>query len=222
LLIRDREDISNIINIGTARGHSAVCAARALEERDRDGIVHTIDIRPSDKPQIWRHNDSDIENDLAEGKKMTVNELIGKVYPKDSTVDIVHHTGDSNNILSNWTDYPPDLIFHDGRHAYENVKNDIRFVNDAFKKLPIHVFDDCYLYHSQTQFQPVDATTFDTLHHISKVQSAIRRTHQYSIQKRRHPGIKQAVKEEFVSDRLYDLEIIHNTGHAAITTLIPE
>lgn len=50
---RSQVDYISIFETGTARGFSALCMARALEDAKLDGFLVSCDILPHDKPILW-------------------------------------------------------------------------------------------------------------------------------------------------------------------------
>lgn len=236
-LIRNNR-ISNIINIGTARGHSAVCAAKAIKDSGRKGTVHTIDRIPPNKQRNW-HVPKQSVDDPALNKKYTMIEFISRFHsPTDNEVPIKFHTGDSNEILNNM-DFCPDFVFHDASHEYKKVTNDISAVKSLSDYNPMQIFDDCYLYDTEWEYRPFTSAEwfrFDELNkkklpnftpinknimaYIFNIFTSIpKKSRQYSISKTLFPGETLSVKRE-IENKNYDMvEIIRDSNHAPITIL---
>lgn len=216
--IKSKPDISNIINIGTARGHSTVCATKALEDANRNGVVHTIDIIPPDKPRDW-HVPKQADDDPLIGKKVTMQDLIHRFHSSsDTCVSINFHTGDSTAVLQQM-DVDPDLVFHDGEHTYSTVNEDLRITKSMSSSLPIQVFDDCYLYSTEWDFRPFTSTPWMDIDGVSKLGRILRRVREFSVQKSPFPGVKMAIQDELSLGDYNLVEVVQDEDHAPITVL---
>lgn len=133
-----------IVDIGTARGFSAMCMTKALVDTgEADGSVFTIDVIPSDRPYEWHSPGRQPDSDPAAGKWLTREQLL---QPFDKTLKqkVISLTGNSSEILSagNWKDGNLDFVFIDGDHTYQAVKEDFDNVSRWLNPGGIIVFDD--------------------------------------------------------------------------------
>jgi len=219
-LIRETESISTVVNVGTARGHSAVCAAKALSEADRTGTIHTIDIIHPDETRNWHSNHA--QSDPLVGGETSMRNLVSRFHnPGSKDVPIQFHTGDSSTILQQWDADAPDLVFHDGKHNYETVSTDIEATNVIGEDRPIHVFDDCYLYAPSWEFRPFARGVPDTTHRLPKIGGLAKILQEFSISQSPYPDVDRAV-EEAIDEQWCRAQIIVDDDHAPITTLYPE
>lgn len=205
-------DISTVINIGTARGYSTVCLAKAFKDSNREGEVHTIDIVSPDEPGVWGPKS---KNDPI-SKDATMRELIQRFHPpEDEAVPIRFHTGDSTQIL-NQMDLKPDLVFHDGEHTYETVKRDMQLATELGNGNLIQAHDDCFLYEDERVldlFNPRGGTIFAKLPKLWYL-----KRYRYSIHRKKYPGIAAAVSE-LIDERDYKKVEVIRDDHAPITTI---
>jgi hypothetical protein len=219
-LIRATESISTVLNIGTARGHSAVCAAKALEETNQTGSVHTIDIIHPDETRDWHA--SHAQSDPLIGTETSMRELVSRFHdPVSEGTPVNFYTGDSSSTLQQWDAEAPDLVFHDGKHTYETVSADVEAVNGIGDSQPIHVFDDCYLYAPTWELRPFARGISDRLEEIPKVGGLANVLQRFCLSWSPYPGVDQAV-EEAMDESFDSAEIIVDNDHAPITTLYPD
>lgn len=220
--ILNRTDISTVLNIGTARGHSAVCAAKALEEANRKGVVHTIDIIKPDQAIKW-HADKHPPTDPLSGIEITMEELVRKFHdPHNNKVPMHFHTGDSLEVLANWDREPPDLVFHDGSHTYKSVITEIQMTTSMGESLPVSVFDDCFLFNPVWEYRPFLSEYWYRVDSVPKLGGLTRRLRQFSLSKTRLHGIERAVTEAFEWGKWDALELTNDENHAPLATLLPE
>lgn len=216
-LVKQNDDIRTIVDIGTARGHSATCAAKGLEESGRSGEVHTIDVIPSKEDRYWGKKS---QSDPVANKRISAESLISKIHQVSTKkAPIIFHTGESNDVLKR-ININPDLVFHDGLHTYSAVKNDIQSSNNMGEQLPIHVFDDCHVYSDRWRYRPFMSSMWRSLDSIPKFGGLIRRCRMLSIQiTYAYPGVTEAVSELIESKTCKAVEVISDNNHAPITTV---
>lgn len=216
-LVRRDPSIETVVNIGTARGFSATCLARAIFEREATGTVHTIDTIPPDQPRDW-HAEGHDPADPARDETLSVHDLMEPFQPEDGQLSIRHHTGDSLDVLESWNDAPIDLVFHDGRHTYEHVSREISLaIREGGAAPPLLIFDDCFLYENEwTQWLVTEDGPLEFLDRIPY----LRRLPEYAILRKRSAGVARAVEAAFEEGQWARLEIIREDW-APITALIP-
>lgn len=229
-LVRDLGSIESVVNIGTARGHSAVCLAKGLASRGGEATVHTLDLIPPDEPIDW-HVPKQPDSDPATGTKFSMRELVTRFQDEDSGVDIQFHTGDSNDLLDHWEHGSPDLVFHDAEHTYEAVNADIRMMDQIGSSRPIHVFDDCYLYNTTLQRHLVDPDWYSAFESLpraggtvgrvarNKSRDLVRKLTWMSLVEAPYPGVARAVREAYESGHREKLEVVEDDDHSPITTI---
>lgn len=127
--------------IGTWRGESAVNVAK------EGAIVHTLNL--SDKDMIRKHYGED-----------SVKQ-IGLLF--EDGLDITLHRGDSATFNFKGLDQKFDLIFIDGDHHYDAVKNDTLRVMDALVQENTIVCWHDYAYHPEGVRHEVMAGILDAL-----------------------------------------------------------
>jgi hypothetical protein len=219
-LIRGNESVSTVVNVGTARGHSAVCAAKALADAGRSGTVHTIDVIHPDETRNWHANHA--PSDPLVGTETSMRKLVNRFHDPDSErVPIEFHTGDSTTVLQQWDGTAPDFVFHDGEHNYETVSADIETANVIGDDRPIHVFDDCYLHAPTWEFRPFADGVPDAIRQLPKVGGLANILREFGLSRSPYPGVDKAVKEA-MDEQWGRAQIIVDDDHAPITTLYPE
>lgn len=218
-LVRTRDDIEEIVNVGTARGHSAVCAAKGLQAAGRSGTVHTIDVIDPDEERNWHGSQPD--SDPLEGIEVSMRELVGRfVDPSEDGVVVELHAGDSSDILRS-LDASPDLVFHDGLHIYSKVRADVDAANALSADRPIHVFDDCYLFSDRWEWRPFTSERWYDLDEAPKIGGLIRTLRSLSVSRKRFPGVTLAVRAVIDEGRSNSVEVVHDPDHSPITAVFP-
>ena len=125
----------NIWETGTARGFSAICMARALQDQHRPGLIMTFDVLPHQTKMYW--------NCIADHQKgpLTRAELLQpwKSLLKDY---VVFHQGDTRMELQKVKTERIHFAFLDGAHAYEDVMFEFYQVEPFQLKGDVIVYDD--------------------------------------------------------------------------------
>ena len=123
-----------ILETGTARGFSAMCMAKALN--DTPGIIGkiiTIDLLPVDTPMYWNIIDD-------HEKKKTRNELLSQWPEELNKIKFIR--GKTNTVLKNLKIKRVNFAFLDAEHDYNSVINEYLFLNNKQKKNDMIFFDD--------------------------------------------------------------------------------
>jgi len=131
---KHKSDSLNILETGTARGFSALCMAKALEDRMREGKIVTVDPLPHNIPMFWNCIDD------SEGEK-TRAQLLAE-YSELIDRHIWFMEGKSDDILNKLEFSRIHFAFLDGAHEFEDVKFEISYVVPRQKKGDIIFFDD--------------------------------------------------------------------------------
>lgn len=123
----------NIFETGTARGFSAICMSKAIQDSEVNGNIITIDILPHNKKMYWNCIDD------TEGKK-TRQELL---TPWSEQLDYITFLQAETFQLSNKIGKSRiHFAFLDAQHEYEEVKAEFDFVSLRQKKGDLVIFDD--------------------------------------------------------------------------------
>ena len=132
---------TTIVEVGTERGFSALCMAKALlDGRLENSHVYTIDMVPHDERKNW-HYYKHPETDPATGIQLARVDLVKEFEPV-LLERITFLCGDSSQVLSEWNKDPIDFAFIDGAHSYDGVKADIDAMVPHLSADAMLVFDD--------------------------------------------------------------------------------
>jgi predicted O-methyltransferase YrrM len=124
----------NIVETGTARGFSALCMAKAMEDANVEGKIITFDVLPHDTKMYWNCIDDH------EGKK-TRAELL-KNYSDLLERYIFFHQGNTKIELPKVQIPRIHFAFLDSAHDYYYLMAEFKNVYDKQKKGDIIFFDD--------------------------------------------------------------------------------
>ena len=131
---KQSQDYINILETGTARGFSALCMARSLEDRKKEGKIITIDPLPHNIPMYWNCiDDSESEKSRAQ--------LLAE-YSKLIHRYIWFLEGKSKDVLNKLELSRIHFAFLDGVHEYGDLKLEIAYLVPRQKKGDIIFFDD--------------------------------------------------------------------------------
>tara|TARA_Y100000817_G_scaffold200399_1_gene156826 strand:- start:687 stop:1517 length:831 start_codon:yes stop_codon:yes gene_type:complete len=138
--IKDNPNIQhiNIVETGTARGFSALCMAKALDDCNKSGTVYTIDILPNNVSMYW--------NCICDFDGR--NTRPGLLKPWKSIVDkyIVFKTGDTKKLLQSLKLDRIHFSFLDARHNYPYLSYEMNWVKKYQQKGDIIICDDYTIY----------------------------------------------------------------------------
>ena len=104
-----------ILDIGTARGFSAITMARALFDANLDGTVFTIDVVDHDSQLTWHGSKNDPGEPLS-GLTISRSEVWQRWFPEEA-VFVTPICGKSHELLDTWSFGPIDIAFIDGEHT---------------------------------------------------------------------------------------------------------
>ena len=124
----------NIVEIGTARGFSAVCMAKGLEDSNIKGKIITIDPLPHNYKIYWNCIDD------WDGKKTRKKILFD--YKNLIEKYIIFIEGKSQDELSKIYFKRIHFAFIDGEHDYENVVREFQLVSARQLLGDIIIIDD--------------------------------------------------------------------------------
>ena len=119
---------------GTARGFSALCMAKALQDFKRSGTIITFDVLPHDQPIYWNCID-DLEGPKSRAQLLKPWKELTKNY-------IVFHQGDTRIELPKVRSDRIHFAFLDGAHSYEDVMWEFSQIREYQRSGDIIVYDD--------------------------------------------------------------------------------
>lgn len=122
-----------ILETGTARGFSAICLSKALQDENTPGLVYTIDSIPHNYKMYW--------NCISDSKgKQSRAGLISSWA--EQIASIVFITGNTAEILDNFHLPRIHFPFLDAQHNYKAVLAEFEYVKDRQISGDVIVFDD--------------------------------------------------------------------------------
>jgi predicted O-methyltransferase YrrM len=132
--IRPTERIT-IWETGTARGFSALCMAKALQDQQRSGLILTFDVLPHQNAMYW--------NCIADHERgeLTRAELL-KPWQELLEDHIVFHQGDTQLELPKVKSERIHFAFLDGAHTYDDVMFEFSQVEGHQLPGDVIVYDD--------------------------------------------------------------------------------
>ena len=126
----------NILEVGTARGFSSICMAKALEDHQIDGKIITFDVLPHLKKIFWNTIDDHLIG------KQTRNELL-KNWKALCERYIIFIQGYSCYQLKKVISQRIHFAFVDGAHNYKDVLIELNHITQ-FQKKNDQIFCDDY------------------------------------------------------------------------------
>lgn len=127
------EQFFSVIETGTARGFSAICMAKALEDAGVEGRIVTLDVLPHLKPQIWNCIDDH------EGKKSRA-ELLAPWA--DLVRRVIFLQGDTLSLLPKVGLDRVNFAFLDAQHIRTSVLAEFATIAPRQRSGDIIFFDD--------------------------------------------------------------------------------
>lgn len=123
----------NILEIGTAKGFSSICMAKALSDLNINGKIITFDIINHLNKMYW--------NTMGDEQKRS-RQILLQDYDKLISDYIVFLNGTSRFLLKTFFMGRIDIAFLDGSHEYKDVLNEFLEVNKHLSPKGVIVFDD--------------------------------------------------------------------------------
>ena len=136
--IQEHREIEDFVvfETGTARGFSAIVMANILKRNNVRGRVHTIDLSPHHERMYWNCID-----DHSEGAPKSRHQLLDKWSDlRDNYCNFL--TGNSKRLIGELNYGRIHFAFLDGAHFYEDLKNELNFVERQQVKGDVIVCDD--------------------------------------------------------------------------------
>lgn len=122
-----------IVETGTARGFSAICMARALDDAGIDGRIITVDSLPHDKPMYWNCID---DHERAKSRR----ELLAPWQRLAARVVFLH--GRTEEMMPRLNLTRVNVAFLDASHTARDVMFEFNCIVGAQKAGDLMVFDD--------------------------------------------------------------------------------
>ena len=204
-----------VLDVGTARGFSAITMVRAMLDAGLDGRVLTIDVIDHHEPCNWHVAKQEADEPLA-GIVITRSEIWRKWFQSEAA-RITPITGQSWRVLNDWSEGPIDVAFLDGDHTYETVRRELSLLDSLMVPEGVIILDDYHLGSSVVRIHSRLINGF-----LRKVGPVLRKTwplvgqrlllgmdNEFVLVKQRYSGIRKAVRE-FLKERQdrWSLEII--------------
>ena len=123
-----------VVETGTARGFSALCLAKALDDAGATGKVVTFDVLPHDVPIFWNCvRDADGPRTRAE----LLQDYAGLIERY-----LIFHRGDTRQEMAKTILPRVNFMFIDSVHSYEHVMTEFSSIGDHQRAGDILFFDD--------------------------------------------------------------------------------
>ena len=143
-LVRQRQDEARplvILDVGTARGFSAITMARALYETGI-GLIHTIDVIDH-QARDWHVKQQQSAEPLA-GMTLSRSEIWRRWYPREAEL-VTPIKARSWDVLGDWIHGPIDVAFLDGDHSRTAVSKELALLSPLMAPEGVIVLDDYFL-----------------------------------------------------------------------------
>ena len=131
------------LDVGTARGFSSIVMSRAIFDEKKNGQIYTIDIVDHRKSINW-HRDKQKDDEPLSNTIISREKIWNKWFQQES-LNIFPITGKSLDVLKDWKYGSIDVVFLDGCHQYQTVKNELLTLAPLMQKEGIIILDDYYV-----------------------------------------------------------------------------
>ena len=195
------------LDIGTARGFSAMTMARGMLDASLDGHVYTVDVIDHVDPHAW-HAPKHSSDDPLAGAPESRAAIWQREFPEEAT-RITAITGRSTDLLRDWPHGRIDVAFVDGSHSYNDVKAELDMLDDIMAVDGVIVLDDVHfgVVIGRVRSRAVSVLAWLALSALRKIlpkrgfhNARLGVGAEYAIVERRFSGIRKAV-EEFIDER---------------------
>ena len=227
------ECTSVILDIGTARGLSAITMARGLLDANSSGRVFSVDVLEHHRPLVWHSGVHDAEEPLA-GVSISRSQIWSQWFADEASC-ITPILGRSHEVLKDWNFGAIDVAFVDGEHTYNAVVRDLALLEQLMTPRGIIILDDYHTGVTMGSFRsrPLNGAVrlvgLAAAHVWPPMREKLRlgTGNEFLIIKRRYAGVYKAVSE-FLSMRNSEwaIEIItmppegyHNEGDYSLALL---
>ena len=207
------------LDVGTARGFSAIIMARAMLDSNIQGRIYTIDIIDQDESRNWHVAKQQRDEPLA-GVRISRSKIWRRWYEEEAKV-ISPITGKSSEVLESWNNGDIDFAFIDGEHRYHAVKADLEMLDALMAEGGQIVLDDYHTGVSATRIPLPSRIANLTSYYLERclgkigtkpanmLRSIFGNDNEYIITRHKFYGVKRAI-HEFLEERpdRWSLEII--------------
>lgn len=208
-----------LLDVGTARGFSAITMARAMLDANIQGRIYTIDIIDQHEPRDWHVAKQQHDEPLA-GVQIARSKIWCQWYEEEAKV-ISPITGKSSEILESWTHGDIAFAFIDGDHTYHAVKSDLELLDALMADGGQIILDDYHTGVSATRIPLPSRIANLTSYYLERclgkigtkpaniLRSIFGNDNEYIITRHKFYGVKKAI-HEFLEERRgrWSLEII--------------
>ena len=205
-----------VLDVGTARGFSAITMARAMLDGELEGRVYSVDVIGHHEPLNWHGTKQEADEPLA-GVEISRSEIWGRWFAEESAL-VTTINGRSMEVLKDWRHGPIDYAFLDGSHEYGDVRSELEALDSLMAEGGVIVVDD---FHPGVVVYRVRSRLLNAIPGVigrvlgkvwPKCRSWSRRlsaSNEYAIVRQRLSGVRNAVVE-FVEERdgRWSLEIV--------------
>ena len=132
-----------VLDVGTARGFSAITMARAMLDGELEGRVYSVDVIGHHEPLNWHGTKQEADEPLA-GVEISRSEIWGRWFAEESA-QVTTINGRSMEVLKDWQHGPIDYAFLDGSHEYEDVRGELEALDSLMAEGGVIVVDDFHL-----------------------------------------------------------------------------
>lgn len=208
-------DTPIVLDVGTARGFSAIIMARAISDMNLHGEIYTIDVLKHDELLDW-HADKQRPDEPLASIPTSRFRIWDRWYPDEaSKISVI--TGKSYKVLNDWKHGPIDFAFLDGSHTYETVKQELELLDRLMSQTGVLILDDYHIGLGVARFRSrlvngvirVVSYIFDKLNRLNVPQFVLGTDTAFVIVKQRYSGLTKAVREFLAEkDHRWSLEII--------------
>ena len=204
------------LDVGTARGFSALVMARAILSVNALGVVYSVDTVGHDESVGWHGRKNDADDPLA-GSTVSRSQIWARWFVSERGL-VVPVQGRSVGILRHWEHGKIDVAFLDGSHAYEDVSQELSLLDDLLADTGVVVLDDYHLGEVvgrvRSRLLNVAAWVMGRMFgkfssHVRSFAPRLGESNEYRLIRQRFVGVRAAV-DEFVSKRSgrWSLEIV--------------
>ena len=208
-----------LLDVGTARGFSAIAMAKAMMDADLRGEIYTIDIIGQDEPRGWHVAKQQHDEPLV-GIEMSRSGIWCQWYKEEA--ELIHSiTGRSSEVLESWNHGDIAFAFIDGDHRYHAVKADLEMLDILMAEGGQIVLDDYHTGISATRIPLPSRIATLTSYYLERclgkigtrpaniLRSIFGNDNEYIITRHKFYGVKKAI-HEFLEERpdRWSLEII--------------
>ena len=145
LILALSESRSQIVamDVGTARGFSALAMARAIDDAGVEGAVYSVDTVGHGEKIDWHGRKHD-DDDALSGRVLSRMDIWERWF-QDDISSIIPIRGRSVDVLGTWEHGWIDVAFLDGSHAYPDVSQELARLDGLVTDGGIVVLDDYHM-----------------------------------------------------------------------------